>query len=128
MSNTPLAGKTYRWGVEEVIVVLKACGADEARLRDESYLLEDLRRIDAEVMDQWVKSSGSSGQAARQAVCGGAVLSRRTELRRGARRACTGRAYGAADYVFSQAWRVPTIPRPWQLARTHGLVVNPALR
>ena len=96
MSNTPLAGKTYRWGVEEVIVVLKACGADEARLRDESYLLEDLRRIDAQVMDQWIKILGIFRARPRVKLFAEALsyLSR-TELRRRARCPCSGQPHGA---------------------------------
>ena len=74
--SDPLAGKTYRWDVADLIVVLKACGADESRLRDEFYLLEELRRIDAGVMDQWLAILASFRARPRvKLFCGGIVLS-----------------------------------------------------
>ena len=126
MSNTPLAGKTLRWRVEDVIVVLKACGADEARLRDESYLLEELRRIDAGVMDQWINDPRRSSGAGRASSC----LRRRCPIsvhRTTTRSAMPLRGaaiWQLADYVFAQAWKRSNYPKAVALARRHDLVAG----
>jgi hypothetical protein len=129
MSNTPLAEKTYRWSVDDVIVVLKACGADESRLRDESYLLEELRRIDAEVMDQWLAMLASFRERPRVKLFAEALSylsspnydEERDALARGSHMAL-------ADYVFTQAWARSSYLKAAALARTHDLIVNPAPR
>ena len=129
MSNTLVAGKTLRWRVEDVIVVLKASGADEARLRDESYLLEELRRIDARVMDQWINILGIFRSRPRVKLFAEALSylsspnydEERDALARGSH-------MQLADYVFAQAWKRSNYPKAVALARAHNLVVNPAPR
>ena len=129
MSNTPLAGKTLRWRVEDVIVVLKASGADESRLRDESYLLEELRRIDAQVMDQWINILGVFRSRPRVKLFAEA-LSYLAEPNYDEERDAIARGshMQLADFVFAQAWARSNYPNAVQLARRHDLIVNPALR
>ena len=128
MSNTPVAGKTLRWRVADVIVVPRASGADEARLRDEADLLEELGRTIASdgPMDQHPR--GLPGEAARQAVRGGAVLSSSPNYDEERDALARGSHMALADYVFAQAWKRSNYPKAVALARRHDLVVNPALR
>jgi hypothetical protein len=90
-------------------------------------LLEELRRIDAQVMDQWINIPGIF-RARPRAKLFAEALSYLGSANHDEERDALARDGHTelANYVFSQAWARSNYPKAVQLARRHDLVVNPA--